>query len=239
MVLSLLLPFSSVNAEELKSFKQNNQSESTIQLKAAIAEQLSLSKDGPTLHESLQSVSGNQDIAVIVHLSEKPVALEQGMSQVKGKKFSNARANEVRSNVKAQQAKVKKELAVKNVQMTQGYTFDTVLNGFAATIKANDLPKLLSVDGITLIEPDATVYASEDQNMKSSELIKEETLEAYMNTSNSFLGIEQLWNEGIEGQGVKVAVLDTGIDADHPEFAGIAEWIKTSNLNTYSSSLKE
>ena len=42
-----------------------------------------------------------------------------------------------------------------------------------------------------------------------------------MNTSNSFLGIEKLWDEGVEGQGIKVAVLDTGIDADHPEFAGI------------------
>ena len=42
-----------------------------------------------------------------------------------------------------------------------------------------------------------------------------------MNTSISFLGIEKLWDEGFEGQGIKVAVLDTGIDADHPEFAGI------------------
>ncbi|MER1990200.1 MAG: S8 family serine peptidase, partial [Solibacillus isronensis] len=242
MVLSLLVPFSNASAEESKPFKLDGQSESIIELKAAIAEQLSLSKDGPTLHESLQNISGNQEVAVIVHLSEKPVALEQGISQVKGKKFSNARANEVRSNVKAQQAKVKKELTAKQVQMTQGYTFDTVLNGFAATIKANDIPKLLSVEGITLIEPDATVYASEEITTKSrkskkpSELIKDGQLEAQMNTSISFLGIEKLWNEGIEGQGVKVAVLDTGIDADHPEFAGIYKGGKNfiPNSSTYT-----
>ncbi|WP_020477120.1 hypothetical protein [Lysinibacillus boronitolerans] len=111
MVLFLLVPLSSANAEESKPFKQDSQSESTLQLKAAIAEQLSLSKDGPTLHESLQNVSGNQEVAVIVHLSEKPVALEQGISQVKGQKFSNARANEVRSNVKSQQAQVKKRIS--------------------------------------------------------------------------------------------------------------------------------
>ena len=235
-MLSLLVPFSSVSAEETKPFKQNGQSESTIQLKAAIAEQLSLSKDGPTLHESLQNVSGNQDVAVIIHLSEKPVALEQGVSQVKGNKFSNARANQVRANVKAQQTKVKKELTAKQVQIKQGYTFDTVLNGFAATVKASDIPKLLTVDGITLIEPDATVYASEENTTKSSELLKDETLEAQMNTSVSFLGIEQLWDEGIEGQGVKVAVLDTGIDADHPEFAGIYKGGKNfiPNSSTYA-----
>ncbi|MCM3744115.1 S8 family serine peptidase [Sporosarcina luteola] len=42
-----------------------------------------------------------------------------------------------------------------------------------------------------------------------------------MDTSIGFLGIETLWNEGLEGQGIKIAVLDTGIDADHPDFQGI------------------
>lgn len=221
MVLSLMVPLSSAQAEESKPFKTDSQSESIIQLKAAIAEQLNLSREGPILHESLQNVSGNQDVAVIVHLSEKPVALEQGMSKVKGRRFSNSRENEVRENVQVQQEKVKKELATKKIQITQGYTFDTVLNGFAATVKARDLQKLLTVEGITLIEPDAIVYASADNTMKPSELNKEEQLETQMITSNSFLGIERLWNEGLEGRGIKVAVLDTGIDTDHPEFAGI------------------
>jgi len=236
MVLSLLVPLSSASAEDSKPFKPDSQNESIIQLKAAIAEQLSLSKDGPTLHESLENVSGNQQVPVIVHLSEKPVALEQGISEINGEKFSKAQAKEVRSNVKVQQAQVKKELATKKVQLTQGYTFDTVLNGFAATVKANDLPKLLTVEGITLIEPDVIVHASEEDTAKSSELIKEDLLEAQMNTSNSFLGIEELWKEGLEGQGIKVAVLDTGIDVDHPEFAGIYKGGKNfiPNSSTYT-----
>ncbi|EON70109.1 hypothetical protein, partial [Lysinibacillus sphaericus] len=57
MVLSLLVPLSSASAEESKPFKQDSQSESIIQLKVDIAEQLSLSKDSPTLHESLKNVS--------------------------------------------------------------------------------------------------------------------------------------------------------------------------------------
>ena len=42
-----------------------------------------------------------------------------------------------------------------------------------------------------------------------------------MNTSVSFLGVEDIWDEGFEGEGIKVAVLDTGIDYHHPEFAEI------------------
>ena len=122
----------------------------------------------------------------------------------------------------------------------KGYTFDTVLNGFAAVVKANDLPKLLTVQGITLVEPDTIVHASEEPQKskptKPSTINKDTIVDAQMNTSISFLGIEQLWNEGFEGQGIKVAVLDTGIDADHPEFANIYKGGKNfiPNSSTYA-----
>src|SRR5690606_28177483 len=57
-----------------------------------------------------------------------------------------------------------------------------------------------------------------------------------MDTSIGFLGIEALWAEGYEGQGIKVAVLDTGIDADHPDFQGIYKGGKNfiPHSSTYS-----
>ena len=48
-----------------------------------------------------------------------------------------------------------------------------------------------------------------------------EKLDPAMDTSISFLGIERIWDKGFEGEGIKVGVLDTGIDYDHPEFEGI------------------
>ncbi len=226
MVFSLLGPMSTASANAgVKPFKQNTQSESTLQQKSAIAEQLNVLEGGSKLHKDLQNLSGNQDVAVIIHLSEKPVALEKGISELKGKAFSITQENAVRAKVKTQQISVKKALTINNIAIKQGYAFDTVLNGFAAVVKADDLDKLLTIPGITLVEPDAIVYASEETKKskpnKTTMPIKDTIIEAKMNTSNSFLGIEKLWNEGIEGQGIKVAVLDTGIDADHPEFAGI------------------
>ncbi len=241
MVFTMLSPAITASANsEVKPFKQNMPSESTMQLKAAIAEQLNVLDGGPKLHKDLQDLSGNQDVAVIVHLSEKPVALEKGISQLKGKAFSASQESQVRSKVKAQQTSVQKELTVKNISVKKGYSFDTVLNGFAAVVKANDLPKLLAVQGVTLVEPDTIVYASEEPQKtkptKPSTINKDKIVDAKMNTSISFLGIEKLWNEGIQGQGVKVAVLDTGIDADHPEFAGIYKGGKNfiPNSSTYT-----
>lgn len=218
MVFSLLAPFSA-SANGQQPFKANGQNESTMQLKAAIAEQLNMLDGGPSLHEDLQGLSGNEEVAVIVHLSEKPVALEMGIKELAGKELSKTEATKVTNSIKKQHEFFKKEMSANNISYEAGFEYDTVLNGFSAKVKAKDLEKLLEIEGVTLIEPDATVYAMEDANQ--SGVTKNEEVSPAMDTSISFLGIEKLWAEGYEGQGIKVAVLDTGIDADHPDFAGI------------------
>ena len=235
MVLALFAPTNAFANTDKTPFKSQEPSESTLALKAAIAEQLSLTNNGPTLHKDLQGLSGDEEVAVIVHLSEKPVALEKGITELAGKSFTKSEASVVKAKVISQQASVKKEMNNKMISYKEIFSYDTVLNGFAANIKASDLPKLLQINGVTLVEPDTKVYAMEDSS--SLEPVENETtVDAAMNTSISFLGIEKLWDEGIEGQGVKVAVLDTGIDADHPEFAGIYKGGKNfiPNTSTYT-----
>ncbi|WP_342542151.1 S8 family serine peptidase [Paenisporosarcina sp. FSL H8-0542] len=241
MVLSLLTPMSaSANTKQLKPFKQNVQTETQLELKAAIAEQMDVLEGGPRLHKNLLGVSGDKEVAVIVHLSEEPVALKQGINELAGKKFTNAQAAKVKADVDAQQSLVKKQMSLKGISVKQGYTFNTVLNGFAATVKANDLKKLLSIPGVTLVEPDVTVYALGDKQAtatkSTSNLDKDGKMEAAMNTSLSFLGIKKLWDEGYKGEGIKVAVLDTGIDKHHPEFEGVYKGGKNfiPNSSTYT-----
>ncbi|MFF0398442.1 S8 family serine peptidase [Streptomyces sp. NPDC005248] len=45
-------------------------------------------------------------------------------------------------------------------------------------------------------------------------------VKATLADSTAQIGAPDLWNTGTDGKGVNVAVLDTGIDADHPDFAG-------------------
>ncbi|MFC5604848.1 S8 family serine peptidase [Sporosarcina koreensis] len=238
LVLSMLTPFSASAAEAeqtekaFKAFKEQLQDERIMQQKAAIAEQLNLIGGEAKLHEELQNVKGNQQVPVIIHLSEKSVGLQKGIHKLQGKGFSKAQANQTKQKVRNQQAAAKKEMVIKGIQFSEGFSYDTVLNGMSGTVKADDLPKLLEVNGVTLVEPDTIVYAFEDDNSNGSKKpaqsesdlqkkVNDGQVGPAMDTSIGFLGIKALWAEGYEGQGIKVAVLDTGIDADHPDFQGI------------------
>ena len=148
-------------AQTVKPFKEKLTDESTMQQKAAIAEQLNLLGGEAKLHDELQNVTGNQQVPVIIHLSEKSVGLEKGIQKLAGKSFTAAQAQQTKQKVRSQQIAVKKEMVIKGIQFNEGFTYDTVLNGMSGTVKADDLPKLLEVNGVTLVEPDTIVYASE------------------------------------------------------------------------------
>lgn len=212
MVFSLTMPtmtFAETNQSERVSSIKN---EKLVERQAAIEQQLKLKDAAPSLEESLLDVSADEEVNVIVHLSEKPVALEQGVYEVKGKRWNASEKRRVKVNVDKQQKFVFNEMTGKKMKVKIGYTFDTVLNGFSVKVKGKDLKKLLDIEGVTLVEPDTMVYASEVSSSDAS---------AAVGTSNAYLGVDNLWNEGLEGQGVKVAVLDTGIDTKHPDFHGV------------------
>lgn len=215
LVLMMIAPMSATANTDVQPFKQNRTNESIMQAKAAILDQLNV-KNGPaTLHENLQKLSGDQEVEVIIHLSENPVALEQGIKELAGQKFTLANQKAIQAKVHAQQSLFKKQLAMNNIVVEEGFSYETVLNGMSAKVKAGDLNKLLTLDGVTLIEPVVEVHALE------SKLKPVGTSDAAMDTSIPFLGIEKLWEAGYKGKGIKVAVLDTGIDYNHPDFEGI------------------
>ncbi len=224
IVFSIVLPVSATSQEtSLQEIKQQQQNEKKLELKAAISDQLEAREGLAMLHKDLQGLSGNEQVSVIIHLSEHPVALEQGISKLTGKSLSSTQKSQIRAKVNRQQATVEREMRIKGISFEKGFAYNTVLNGFAATVKAQDLEQLLEIKGVTLVEPDAIVHALTDDKPAgdTSDLEKVVDYDTAMNTSIPFLGIEQIWDEGYKGEGIKVAVLDTGIDPDHPEFAGI------------------
>nr|WP_245698268.1 S8 family serine peptidase [Sporosarcina ureilytica] len=216
MVFTLLTPgFASAKTETTLK-KSSVPNESIMQMKQAIFEQDQLLQQKPTLHRDLEKEKGQHDVEVIIQLSEESVALSEGKKKVKDLPFTASERAKAQQKVNAQQKQVKQEMKLKKLLVKEGYTFETVLNGFSATVKADDLKKLLDIKGVKLVEPVVEVHAFEDTSVNENGQVS-----PAMDTSQSFLGIEKIWNKGFKGQGIKVGVLDTGIDYHHPEFDGI------------------
>lgn len=96
---------------------------------------------------------------------------------------------------------------------TVDHSYYDTFNGVALKIKGTDIPKLLDSGVVKSIWNDeiATIEPSvqENKSAKSSS--------SRMATSTPLVGVDKLREEGITGKGIKVGVLDTGIDYNHPD----------------------
>lgn len=139
--------------------------------------------------------STKNEIDVIIHLTEKPIALKKRIEE---------------DAVDLQQQQVINEMNRKNLQYKKIHTYKTVLNAISTTIKSKDIDQLLTIKNIHFIEPNLEVKAMGVTSTHSQASLPAKDDPIYSE-------IKSLWAEGIEGQGVKIAVLDSGIDKNHPD----------------------
>ncbi len=99
------------------------------------------------------------------------------------------------------------------VQMKMGFT--TVLNGMALTASGEALDHISHYAGVDRIEPDTEVKVALDDSVP---LVNGDDMWAELNGTGL----------NITGQGMVVAVLDTGIDYSHPDLGGTSD--RTADL---------
>jgi len=97
--------------------------------------------------------------------------------------------------------KALKDAGVSNSAMVNDFT--VALNGFSAVMSYDDAKAVAQQDGVALVLPDEMRYADTD-------------------SSPGFLGLTgpaSAWSTGVDGEGVVVGIIDSGIWPEHPSFA--------------------
>ncbi|HEY5782249.1 MAG TPA: S8 family serine peptidase [Lysobacter sp.] len=96
------------------------------------------------------------------------------------------------------------------VKYQEHFAFDGLFNGLSISVSRSQLSTLMRIPGVKAIYPVETV-AMPDPETTNPELA----------TALAMTGADIAQNElGLDGRGVRVAVMDTGVDIDHPDFGG-------------------
>ena len=143
------------------------------------------------------SVDSDAKVTVMVEMTGDPVAVVEGQT---GQRLSEARASKIRSGLKKSQDRVKSEIHSRGGKVFS--QTQSAFNGMRASVPRKQLNAIAKLSGV-----------------KSVKAVPKHTIENA--TSVPFLGVPQVWqNTKYRGEGVKVAIIDTGIDYTHADFAG-------------------
>jgi subtilisin family serine protease len=145
---------------------------------------------------------GKRPTTVVVQLAGDPVVLaDANHKDQTGSPLSSDQKQQIRNQLKAQQAPVAQQIQSDGGQVLA--TYQAAYNGIKLRIASNKVASLGDIAGVTAVHP-VPIYKPTNVH------------------SVPFVGAPQAWDgtAGFHGEGIKVAVIDTGIDYTHADFGG-------------------
>ena len=167
-------------------------------LQALVSSSLALSLSFGIAHaqESVSAAAAENGNLWFVELSGKPVADGASLTAVRNEK-----------------AAFRKAAAAAGVSFKERLSYDTLFNGFSVQVDRANRAALARVAGVKAMFPVVLIQAPTPE--------QREAIRADLATALAQTGADDAQNSlGLTGAGVKVGVVDTGIDIDHPAFGG-------------------
>jgi minor extracellular serine protease Vpr len=140
---------------------------------------------------------GQQAVTVVVQLPGDPVAVQQGNA---GRKLSKAEKDQIKSQLKVAQDSLR--AGIESLGGTVLANYQASYNGIKVRIARDKVDALRALPGVTTVRP--------------TQLFKPSNVHGI-----PLIGAPGVWQSlGLHGEGIKIAIIDTGIDYTHANFGG-------------------
>ena len=140
---------------------------------------------------------GKQPVTVVLQLGGEPVAVRQGIA---GRKLDRGERDQIKSQLRQSQEALHGH--IQGLGGTVMANYQAAYNGVKVRIARDKVEQLASLPGVLAVRP---VFPMTHDNTHGIPLI----------------GAPGVWQSlGLHGEGVKVAIIDTGIDYTHANFGG-------------------
>jgi subtilisin family serine protease len=144
-----------------------------------------------------RALRSTKKVDVIVQLTGDPVAVAEAKS---GSTFSETKRKQVKAKLRTAQDTLGTKIAAKGGKVT--YHMQSAYNGVRVRIQASKISSLTTLPGV------AAVHTLTPKSLDNTESVP-------------FIGTGTAWQAyGKTGKGVKIAIIDTGIDYTHADFGG-------------------
>ena len=158
---------------------------------------------------SIEKIEDDQEVKIFIIMDSLSV-VEQNPKAVYGPE-----AQKTMDALSAQQNQVLSAIGTQLGQsLTVNYSYTWLLNGVATQVPYGLVREIEKIPGVkqVLLQPK---YAPAQAQPGQAQL--------YTHTTGSMIGREPVWAQGYTGMGIKIAVIDTGLDDDHPNFQALPQ----------------
>ena len=143
----------------------------------------------------------DKNVRIIVELNNNPTIVYATEKGVGYSQLSQNTINDIERNILTEQESFKNQIKAQNIDMKFINNFTTVFNGFSGEVKFTDIPLIERLSGVK------NVYISNEY--RRPEITPE------MNSSKDMIGTNPTWEAGYKGEGMVIAIIDTGVDPSH------------------------
>ena len=162
----------------------------------------------------LETFHDSDLVKVIIVMEEESVMEQDASAQVNDETLEQVEALE------AAQADVVAQIetdVLEGQALEVDYNYTWLLNGVSAEIPYGKISQIKTVDGVKDVLLQRTYTLCEN-----------DTVMPLTSNDGVMIGREDTWANGYSGEGLVIAVIDTGLDTDHPNFQALDESVEVA-----------